>query len=158
MYRAAADKLNNYAASIAPTTGDDNTAGFSVGSLWIDTTTDLSYTCVDASTGAAVWVNTNAPVTYEVTEVTGATHTVTTEDTILCNRTTTGTVTITLPAGASHPNGRCTIKDKKGDASTNNVIINPDGAETIDGSSSLTVAVNYGAAALQFNGTEWSLI
>lgn len=46
---------SNLAASAAPGTSDDNTAGYAIGSVWIDTTNDNVYTCVDASTGAAVW-------------------------------------------------------------------------------------------------------
>jgi len=52
-------RKNNYAASAAPTTGDDNTAGYAVGSEWMDTTNGNSYVCIDASTGTAVWNQTN---------------------------------------------------------------------------------------------------
>jgi outer membrane protein assembly factor BamB len=51
-------KKSNLAASAAPTTAADNTAGYAVGSVWIDTTADKAYVCVDSSTGAAVWVET----------------------------------------------------------------------------------------------------
>jgi hypothetical protein len=47
---------NNLAASAAPAVGDDDGDGYSVGSIWIDTTGDAAYICVDASTGAAVWL------------------------------------------------------------------------------------------------------
>jgi len=47
--------LYNEAATIAPAVGNDNTQGYEVGSRWIDVTNDRTYTCVDASTGAAVW-------------------------------------------------------------------------------------------------------
>lgn len=47
------DKLN---ATTAPTVNDDSGDGYSVGSQWIDTTNDKAYVCVDASVGAAVWV------------------------------------------------------------------------------------------------------
>ena len=46
----------NYAATTAPTSGDDSADGYSVGSKWFDVTNDLTYECVDASAGAAVWV------------------------------------------------------------------------------------------------------
>lgn len=40
----------------APTTGDDSDDGYAVGSLWIDTTNDVIYICVDSTVAAAVWV------------------------------------------------------------------------------------------------------
>lgn len=45
----------NYAADGAPGVGDDSADGYRVGSLWVDVTNDLPYTCVDDSLGAAVW-------------------------------------------------------------------------------------------------------
>lgn len=46
---------HNYAGSAAPTTADDSAAGYSVGSMWFDTSNDEIYGCVDATEGAAVW-------------------------------------------------------------------------------------------------------
>lgn len=42
-------------ATTAPGSTNDNTEGYSVGSIWIDVTNDKSYIAVDVSTGAAVW-------------------------------------------------------------------------------------------------------
>lgn len=42
-------------ATTAPTVNDDASAGYGVGSAWIDVTNDKAYTCVDATTGAAIW-------------------------------------------------------------------------------------------------------
>ena len=48
--------VSNYAATTAPTTSNDDSEGYSAGSIWINTSSDTSYICVDESTGAAVWV------------------------------------------------------------------------------------------------------
>jgi hypothetical protein len=53
---AAGHPLNNYAATAAPAVTDDDGDGYEVGSVWIDVTGDAAYICVDASTGAAVWL------------------------------------------------------------------------------------------------------
>ena len=50
-------RKQNLAAAVAPTVNDDSSAGYSVGSWWIDTTADRAYVCVDASVGAAVWIS-----------------------------------------------------------------------------------------------------
>lgn len=46
--------LNNTSAASAPTAGDDDTAGYSVGSIWI-TTSGAIYDCIDNTSVAAVW-------------------------------------------------------------------------------------------------------
>ena len=51
------DKLD---ATVEPTVNDDSSAGYSVGSIWIDVTADNSYICVDSTVGAAVWNKTNS--------------------------------------------------------------------------------------------------
>lgn len=56
---AAGTKLSyikvNLNASANPGPTDDTAAGYSVGSRWINTAGDSNWTCVDATTGAAVW-------------------------------------------------------------------------------------------------------
>jgi len=54
----SADKAgNNYTATAAPTAANDNTQGYKKGSHWVDTAANLAYFCIDASTGAAQWVD-----------------------------------------------------------------------------------------------------
>ena len=43
-------------ATAAPAVTNDTTEGYAVNSLWIDVTNDKAYICVDATDGAAVWV------------------------------------------------------------------------------------------------------
>jgi len=43
--------------TINPVVGDDNTLGYAPGLRWVNTTSPVqSYVCVDASTGAAIWI------------------------------------------------------------------------------------------------------
>lgn len=46
----------NYDAVVAPTATDDDAVGYEVGSGWVDIVKDTIYACVDASTGAAIWL------------------------------------------------------------------------------------------------------
>lgn len=50
--------LRNIAATAAPTVNDDSADGYSPDSTWTDVTNDKSYVCVDATVGAAVWIET----------------------------------------------------------------------------------------------------
>lgn len=43
-------------ATTAPTVNEDTGDGYSVGSIWVDVTNDLSYICVDSTSTAAVWL------------------------------------------------------------------------------------------------------
>lgn len=52
---AASIPKTNLSASVAPVVGNDNTQGYSAGSIWCDTTHNLVYICTNPATGAAVW-------------------------------------------------------------------------------------------------------
>lgn len=47
---------SNLAAIVAPTVTDDSSADYAVGSRWVDVAADRSWLCVDATVGAAVWL------------------------------------------------------------------------------------------------------
>lgn len=49
---------HNLAGTTAPTANEDSGDGYSVGSLWVDTTNDKAYICLDATAAAAVWTET----------------------------------------------------------------------------------------------------
>lgn len=54
---SANTKHANLAATDAPTATDDADSRYAVGSLWVDITLSRYYVCVDATVGAAIWVN-----------------------------------------------------------------------------------------------------
>lgn len=51
-----ANSQSNLTATTNPTSGSDNTQGYSLGSTWVNTSTNAFFVCVNASTGAAVWI------------------------------------------------------------------------------------------------------
>lgn len=70
---------------------------------------------------------------------------------------TTATRSITLPSAGSVDPGRIYIvKDASGQANTNNITLNADGSDTIDGSSSQTLDSNYGSWMVVTDGSsQW---
>ena len=74
-----AERLRNFVqsarphtASADPTASSDSAAGFDVGHAWVNTSTPAVFECVDASAGAAVWVqvypaSASAPAWGEIT-------------------------------------------------------------------------------------------
>ena len=81
-------QLDNFAATTAPGVSDDGVAGYGIGSIWVNVTSDLAYVCVDISTGAAVWdLMAAVAITPSAQVWTGITNA--TEDRALdCNATT----------------------------------------------------------------------
>jgi len=72
-----AGPTNNYTATVAPTVTNDNTQGYSIGSVWIDTILSQSYMCVSSATSAAIWhridaVSAGSPQTIPVSIYSGA--------------------------------------------------------------------------------------
>jgi hypothetical protein len=59
IFQVASAPLNNFVASVAPTSSNDNTQGYTPGSAWYNTVTGFTYQLVNAATSAAVWVQTN---------------------------------------------------------------------------------------------------
>ena len=47
--------LNNYTATVPPTISNDQTQGYSFGSMWIDVGTHTAYICMNPTTGNAAW-------------------------------------------------------------------------------------------------------
>lgn len=93
-----------------------------------------------------------------VQEITSSPYTVLAGDGVILVKMASAVATVNLPAGATSISKQVVVKDKSGLAGTYNITVVPNGAETIDGTTSAIIRVNYGAATFQFNGTEWSII
>ena len=64
--------------------------------------------------------------------------------------------TLTLPAPSTTL--ALLVKDVTGSAATNTITINPNGAQTIDGQSSVVVDYNYGAVMIISDGSNYFVI
>lgn len=64
--------------------------------------------------------------------------------------------TVSLPSVNDLPVGKLyVIKDKSGLAGTNNIIVNPDGAELIDGQATFPINANYSSLSIITDGIGW---
>jgi trimeric autotransporter adhesin len=62
-FQTVSAPFSNFLATNNPTSSNDNTQGYVVGSLWINQTTQGVFICSNAATAAAVWTGINAVVT-----------------------------------------------------------------------------------------------
>lgn len=69
---------------------------------------------------------------------------------------TTGDVTVTLPLASSNNNAEITVK--RVDASGNDVIIDGNGSETIDGNTTVTITDQWNSVTVRCNGTAWFIV
>src|SRR3712207_6392246 len=87
---------------------------------------------------------------------TAATYTATATDPYIGVTSTAAARTINLPAAATVGAGKTYIvKDESGAAGTNNVTIDPNGSETIDGAATKAISTNYGSLRVVCGGTNW---
>lgn len=84
--------------------------------------------------------------------VTAAT-TITAADALVLVDTTSGAVTVTLPVAAVSAGKRYTVK--KTNAGANNVTLDGNGAETIDGAATVVWNTQYLAYTVQSDGATW---
>lgn len=144
----------NLAASIAPTTSNDNTQGYGVYSVWCDTTADEIYFCLDASTAAAVWKQVGSGTGGGITALVKTSNYTANAGEIIGVGSDTAAITITLPATPS-ANAYVGVWDADDNALTNNITIARNG-ETIDGvAEDGTINVNGGRFDLIYDGTTW---
>lgn len=88
--------------------------------------------------------------TYRLVIAAGDVTILSSDVTILLNKTVGAATNIVLPTSASRNGLPVTVKDYKGDANTNNITFVPSGTETIDGFSP-AVAITNGLALIDIN-------
>lgn len=93
--------------------------------------------------------------TTRVVTAAGAVTVATTDYIVVVNKTVGAATTLNLPACTA--NLQFVIKDGKGDAYANPIAITP-AAGTIDGASSYSLNVGYGAVGVVCNGTQWNVL
>ncbi len=87
---------------------------------------------------------------------TAAAYTVLVTDYIVGVTSTSAARTITLPAAATATVGKTYIvKDESGAAATNNITVQGNAAEIIEGSNTKVINTNYGVLRLYTDGTSW---
>jgi len=97
------------------------------------------------------------PVLDAYVNVTAASYTAKAGDRVIgVNRA--GAVTVTLPTAEVRKGRVYTVKDESGAAATNNITVATEGAETIDGAATDTIADNYGCVTYYSGGTSWFTI
>jgi len=101
----------------------------------------------------------NGGITHKVTTVNAATYDLLVTDYILhVTYTVTGAVTsLTLKTAQAVEGRTIVIKDAGGNAGINNITIDTEGAETIDGAATAVINTNYSAINIYCDGTNWSV-
>ncbi len=82
----------------------------------------------------------------------------TTEYIISSTRSATGAQTVNLPAVATSSGRVLVIKDAGGLAGTNNITLDGNASETIDGATTFVMNTNYGSTTVYCDGSAWYVI
>lgn len=175
---ASATVTNGYALKVRDLTNAGtftNYYGIYVGDVTAGTQTNQAYSLYLSDTNARNYLAGNSglgitnPLTrlhvtgglsYTITTVNASTYDLLITDSIVhVTYTSTGAVTsLTLPT-AQTTNGRfIIIKDAGGNAGTNNITVDTEGSETIDGQATLVIDSDYRSYTLYSDGSNWFIV
>lgn len=144
---------HNLGASADPSATDDSASDYGVGSVWINTTADRYYVCVDATASSAVWLllgnkvidigpladrDSSGVSTLTKAEV---------DNTIVLIDSSSALQTVNLPTMTSEDNG-CKVYIKREGASF--VDVTPGGSNTLDGSTGYRIEQDLHSITLVF--------
>jgi len=150
--------LSNFSATSNPSASNDNTEGYSIGSVWINTVTSKAYRCFYASTGVANWGEIGAggggggqtvvtPLAYPYEASSG--------EIILVDSSVDRTIELPAPSA----NARITIKDAAGQAAINNITVARNSSEEIEGvPSDYLIQADFATVDLASDGMDWFII
>jgi hypothetical protein len=95
-------------------------------------------------------------ITHNRAAITAASYTILVTDYYIGADPTSNAITLTLPAAATAGGGKTyIIKDEGGTAAINNITIDGDGSETVDGVTTVDITSPYGALNLYSDGSNW---
>lgn len=119
----------------------------------IDMWNGSAWTTVSGTGGGS-----GAPAYVAQTKTTSPYTVLSTDDVVVCNRSTSGPFVVNLPA--SPVNGQqVRIKDGKGDADVNFITVTATGGKTIDGLPTLVIDESYAARTFIFGDTtDWLVL
>jgi hypothetical protein len=102
-------------------------------------------------------VNSFVDSNVDITTVAAATYDLLLTDSVLhVTYTSTGAVTsLTLPTAGCISGRNVVIKDAGGGATANNITIDTEGSETIDGAATAVIGTDYNSINLYCDGTNW---
>ena len=95
-----------------------------------------------------------ATINETTTTKTGAYTTIAADDVVFAD-STSSSFTITLGTAAVISGNHTTIKDSGGNGTANNIIIDTEGSETIDGAASVTISSDFEVFTFTSDGTNW---
>ena len=154
------DALAGQSQDVVTVTQKTGATCFQISHDGTTTITDLTQTGGSID-GATIGATTAAPVTMTAGTVaysgsiTISPYAVVATDYILGIDTSAGALEVDLPAASGKAGRMLVIKDVGGSAGTNNITVDPNGSEKIDGQSSLVIAANSGSAMIFCDGSHW---
>lgn len=101
---------NNFSATTNPSATDDSASSYSVGSKWINVTTDDAYICVDSTASAAIWKITVPAAVSLTVETKTANYTTDNDDGLILVDAISNDITITLNTAVGNTGQQLYIK------------------------------------------------